>query len=80
MSFWEDAQKVIQKAQANAQTDTLSLCSQDDLDRWEKELSLMYNNATHYEIRRALDAAIDRYGTTPDKKTFLDFMRVKLED
>ena len=79
MSFLEDAQKVIQKAQAQAQ-DVISLRTQDDIDKWERELSLSYNNATHYEIRRALDAAIDRYGTTPDKKTFLDFMRVKLED
>lgn len=79
MSFLEDAQKVIQKAQAQAH-DVISLRTQDDIDQWERELSLSYNNATHYEIRRALDAAIDRYGTTPDKKTFLDFMRVKLED
>lgn len=79
MSFLEDAQKVIQKAQAQAQ-DVVSLRTQEEIDNWERELSLSYNNATHYEIRRALDAAIDRYGTTPDKKTFLDFMRVKLED
>lgn len=79
MSFLEDAQKVIQKAQAQAQ-DVVSLRTQEEIDNWERELSLSYNNATHYEIRRALDAAIDRYGTTPDKKMFLDFMRVKLED
>ncbi|MBP5161226.1 MAG: hypothetical protein ILP11_04205 [Alphaproteobacteria bacterium] len=79
MSFLEDAQKVIQKAQAQAQ-DVVSLHTQEEIDNWERELSLSYNNATHYEIRRALDAAIDRYGTTPDKKTFLDFMRIKLED
>ena len=80
MSFLEDAQKFMQKAQAENSQDLVSLKTQEDLDRWEHDLSLLYNNATHYEIQRALDAAIDRYGVTPEKKTFLDFMRVKLED
>ena len=80
MSFLEDAQKFMQKAHTEDTSDLLSLKTQDELDHWEHELSLLYNNATHYEIRRALDAAVDRYGATPDKKTFLNFMRMKLED
>ena len=80
MSFLEDAQKFMQKAHATDSPDVISLKTQEELDHWERELSLLYNNATHYEIRRALDAAIDRYGTTPEKKAFSDFMRIKLED
>ena len=45
-----------------------------------KRLKMIYDNATEREINKAIDEALDRFSPPYEEKTFMDFLRVKLED
>ena len=79
--FEEEAKKFMQTHHLTEQeTDTLSFSTDDERKNLFKKLTQLYENASNYEIERAIDEAIDRYGTHPEEKPFFEYLRMKLED
>ena len=81
MSFWDDAQNFLKQKQQNQQTENSGfLETPESRAALEKELRDMYENATWNEINKAIDWGMEVMEKPFDKKTFLQKIRVKLED
>lgn len=81
MSFLQDAQAFMQKhPKQEEKTDVLSLATEEQKEKFIPKMRLLYDNATQREIDKALQEAIDRFGTHPEPQAIHDFMRLKLED
>ena len=81
MSFLDDAQKFLKQKQSEHNTSTSGfLETQESRSAFEKELRDLYENATWSEISTAIDWGMEIMEHPYDKKTFLQKIRVKLED
>ncbi|MBQ3695671.1 MAG: hypothetical protein II938_01705 [Alphaproteobacteria bacterium] len=81
MSFLDDAQAFLkQKQNQQTQTEMVFLETPESRSAFEKELRELYENATWNEIGKAIDWGMEVMEKPYDKKTFLQKIRVKLED
>ncbi len=82
MSFLDDAKKFAAEKQAERDKPHLEgfLATVESRLAFEKELRELYENATLIEINRAIDWGMEVMEKPYDKKTFLQKIRVKLED
>lgn len=80
MSWLDEARQKAAQTQKNDLETEFSPNTPDGRERLERRLKMMYDNATEREIAKAVDNAIDRFPAPFDEKTFMDFLRVKLED
>lgn len=81
MSWLEEAQQKIKQKQTDTQTDSGFFPADDDeREKLINRLKMLYDNATEREINKAIDEALDRFDPPYDEKTFMNFLRVKLED
>ena len=81
MNLEEEAKKFMQshKNEENIGP-SFSLETERERDELFKKLTRLYENASNYEIERAIENAIDAYGTHPEEKAFFEYLRKKLED
>ncbi len=80
MSWLDEARQKAAQMQKNDTGTEFSPDTPDDRERLERRLKMMYDSATEREIGKAIDDAIDRFSAPFDEKTFMDFLRAKLED
>ena len=81
MSFLDDAQAFLkQKQDLNTEPKSNFLETPESRAAFEKELRELYENATWNEIGKAIDWGMEVMEKPYDKKTFLQKIRVKLED
>ncbi len=81
MSFLDDAQNFLKQKQENKTSEIAGfLETQESRSAFEKELRDLYENATWNEINKAIDWGMEVMERPYDKKTFLQKIRVKLED
>jgi hypothetical protein len=84
MGWLEDAQKKLKEIEEKkspfASDDIISLETQDEIEALKKSLRMEYINATSREIEKAIDTACEKLDKPYDKKEFMKFLRVKLED
>ena len=81
MSFLDDAQNFLKQKHSNEATDTAGfLETPESRTAFEKELRELYENATWNEINKAIDWGMEVMEKPYNKKTFLQKIRVKLED
>ena len=81
MSFLDDAQDFLKQKQPSKPTETSGfLETSESRSAFEKELRDLYENATWNEISKAIDWGMEVMEKPYDKKTFLQKIRVKLED
>ena len=83
MSFLDDAIKFTAEKQTQQHNDTHKndfLSTPESRAIFEKELRELYENATWNEINRAIDWGMEIMEKPYDKKTFLQKIRIKLED
>ena len=81
MSFLDDAQNFLKQKQKTENTETSDfLTTPESRAAFEKELRDLYENATWNEINNAIDWGMEVMEKPYDKKTFLQKIRIKLED
>ena len=81
MSFLEDAQIFLKQKQSKIPQETNDfLQTPESRAAFEKELRDLYENATWNEINKAIDWGMEVMEKPYTKKTFLQKIRVKLED
>lgn len=80
MSWLEEAQQKIQKKHQESETDGFAVETPGQRERLIKRLRMMYDNATEREIEKAVEDAIDRLEPPYEEKSFMAFLRTKLED
>lgn len=82
MSFLDDAAKFTAERQAEKDKPHAGgfLETAESRAAFEKELRELYENATWNEINKAIDWGMEVMEKPYEKKTFLQKIRVKLED
>ncbi len=81
MSFLDDAQAFLKQKQSQKETPASDfLETPESRQALEKELRELYENATWNEIAKAIDWGMEVMEKPYDKKTFLQKIRIKLED
>lgn len=81
MNLEEEAKKFMQShQQTEIASSSFSVETEKERDELFKKLTRLYENASNYEIERAVENAIDIYGTHPEEKAFFEYLRKKLED
>ena len=79
MSWLDEAQQIIKEKQTKNE-DFFSPDVPEQREHLIKRLKMIYDNATEREIEKAIDDALDRFAPPYEEKTFMDFLRTKLED
>lgn len=79
MSWLEEAQQRINQKKQEA-TDVFDPNNVEQREKLEKRLKMLYDNATEREINKAIDNALEHFDAPYEEKTFMDFLRTKLED
>ena len=83
MSFLDDAQAFLKQKQSEQNFPTSGaafLETPESRQAFEKELRDLYENATWNEIQKAIDWGMEVMEKPYNKKTFLQKIRIKLED
>ena len=79
MSWLEEAQQRINQKKRET-PDVFDPNDAGQREKLERRLKMLYDNATEREINKAIDDALDRFDPPYEEKSFMDFLRTKLED
>ena len=81
MNLEEEVKKFMQSHKSEEKTENiLSFETEQSKEELFKKLTKLYENASNYEIERAVENALDIYGIHPEEKPFFEYLRKKLED
>lgn len=80
MSWLQEAQQKIREKQEIPETGGFHPDIQEHKEQLIKRLHMMYDNATGREIEKAVEEALDRLEPPYEEKSFMAFLRTKLED
>lgn len=82
MSWLDEAQQKIREKQTEEHpaADGFPIENQEFKEQLTRRLRLMYDNATEREIEKAIENAVDRLEPPYEEKSFMAFLRTKLED
>ena len=79
MSWLEEAQQIV-KQKSSSVPEQFDPNVSNQREQLVKRLKMLYDNATEREIEKAIDQALEHFSLPYDEKTFMDFLRIKLED
>ena len=79
MSWLEEAQQIV-KQKSSSVSEQFDPNVSNQREQLVKRLKMLYDNATEREIEKAIDQALEHFSLPYDEKTFMDFLRIKLED
>ena len=80
MSWLEEAQQKIKQKQETTAGQSFAPENTEQREQLVKRLKMLYDNATDREIEKAIDDALDKFDPPYEEKTFMNFLRTKLED